>query len=47
MLTGDQLAIAKETAKRLGMGDNILVSERLGLTDGGSALGDYVEDADG
>jgi H+-transporting ATPase len=29
MITGDQLAIAKETGRRLGMGDNMFLSETL------------------
>lgn len=51
MLTGDAVGIAKETARRLGLGENIYNSERLGLTGGGNMPGskiiDFVEAADG
>ena len=51
MLTGDAVGIAKETARRLGLGENIYNSERLGLTGGGDMPGskiiDFVEAADG
>jgi H+-transporting ATPase len=49
MVTGDALAIAKETAKKLGMGTNIL--DASGLTDGKNKETDAetksIEDADG
>ncbi|SMN19840.1 similar to Saccharomyces cerevisiae YGL008C PMA1 Plasma membrane H+-ATPase, pumps protons out of the cell [Maudiozyma saulgeensis] len=52
MLTGDAVGIAKETCRRLGLGDNIYNAEKLGLGDGevsmpGSQLADFVENADG
>ena len=51
MLTGDAVGIAKETSRRLGLGENIYNSERLGLTGGGvmpgSKIIDFVEAADG
>ncbi|CAG8482056.1 11266_t:CDS:10 [Paraglomus occultum] len=55
MLTGDQLAIAKETARQLGLGLNIYDSTKLGLGTRGkdnrqqesSELIDFVENADG
>jgi H+-transporting ATPase len=48
MLTGDAVAIAKETCKMLNMGTNVYDSDRLingGM--GGSQLHDFVEAADG
>ncbi|RKP27234.1 plasma membrane H+-ATPase, pumps protons out of the cell [Syncephalis pseudoplumigaleata] len=52
MLTGDQVAIAKDLALELNLGDRIYDSKRLGLgtiTEGleGSTLNDFVEEADG
>lgn len=51
MLTGDTVGIAKETSRRLGLGENIYNSERLGLGGGGdmpgSTIYDFVEAADG
>ncbi|CAG8890648.1 unnamed protein product [Penicillium egyptiacum] len=51
MLTGDAVAIARETARRLGLGTNIYNAERLGVTGAGSMSGsevnDFVEAADG
>eukprot|EP00166_Cyanidium_caldarium_P003389 ctg_327.g167 len=53
MVTGDQLAIAKETARRLGLGTNIFTSDVLNLSDGrasieyGGSVGELVENADG
>ncbi|KAJ5825000.1 P-type ATPase [Penicillium robsamsonii] len=51
MLTGDAVAIARETARRLGLGTNIYNAERLGVTGAGSMCGsevnDFVEAADG
>ncbi|KAJ5561436.1 ATPase P-type K/Mg/Cd/Cu/Zn/Na/Ca/Na/H-transporter [Penicillium sp. DV-2018c] len=51
MLTGDAVAIARETARKLGLGTNIYNAERLGITGGGSMPGseinDFVEAADG
>lgn len=51
MLTGDAVAIARETARRLGLGTNIYNAERLGVTGAGSMSGsevnDVVEAADG
>ncbi|KAJ5456261.1 hypothetical protein N7530_011535, partial [Penicillium desertorum] len=51
MLTGDAVAIARETARRLGLGTNIYNAERLGVTGAGSMSGsevnDFVEGADG
>lgn len=48
MLTGDAVAIAKETCRQLGMGDKIYDSERL-LGGGmkGSEIADFLEAADG
>lgn len=47
MLTGDQIAIAKETAKKLGLGTNILDAGQLG--DGGETIYNQktIENADG
>ncbi|KAJ5787070.1 P-type ATPase [Penicillium paradoxum] len=51
MLTGDTAAIARETARGLGLGTNIYNIERLGVTGAGSMPGsevnDFVEAADG
>jgi H+-transporting ATPase len=48
MLTGDAVAIAKETCKMLHMGQNIYDSDRLLNSEmGGSQLHDFVEGADG
>ncbi|CAG8884127.1 unnamed protein product [Penicillium nalgiovense] len=51
MLTGDAVAIARETARTLGLGTNIYNAERLGVTGAGSMSGsevnDFVEGADG
>ncbi|CAG7920427.1 unnamed protein product [Penicillium olsonii] len=51
MLTGDSVAIARETCASLGLGTNIYNAERLGLTGAGSMSGseiaDFVEAADG
>jgi H+-transporting ATPase len=49
MVTGDALAIAKETAKTLGMGTNILDGATLGdsKTDETAAVTKSIEDADG
>ncbi|KAK9331461.1 hypothetical protein V1520DRAFT_82855 [Lipomyces starkeyi] len=51
MLTGDAVGIARETARRLGLGTNIYNAERLGLGGGGDMPGsevyDFVEAADG
>lgn len=51
MLTGDAVAIARETARALGLGTNIYNAERLGVTGAGSMPGseinDFVEAADG
>ena len=51
MLTGDAVGIAKETSRRLGLGENVYNSERLGLGGGGdmpgSTIYDFVEAADG
>ncbi|TFY83751.1 hypothetical protein EWM64_g257 [Hericium alpestre] len=48
MLTGDAVAIAKETCKQLALGTNVYDSERL-ITGGmsGSDIHDFVESADG
>ncbi|KAI0045238.1 plasma-membrane proton-e [Auriscalpium vulgare] len=48
MLTGDAVAIAKETCKQLALGTNVYDSERL-ITGGmsGSDVHDFVESADG
>lgn len=51
MLTGDAIAIAKETARQLGLGTNIYKPEELGVTGAGdlpgSEVNDFVEGADG
>jgi H+-transporting ATPase len=49
MVTGDQLAIARETAAKLGMGTNILDASSLGdlKQDAPSAVIDAIEKADG
>lgn len=49
MVTGDALAIAKETAKKLGMGSNILDASTLGDGKGKETkkMINYIEDADG
>jgi H+-transporting ATPase len=49
MVTGDQLAIARETATKLGMGTNILDASSLGdlKADAPSAVIDSIEKADG
>ena len=49
MVTGDQLAIAKETAKKLGMGTNILDAAGLGDVkhQETSAVAESIEKADG
>ena len=49
MVTGDALAIAREMAKTLGMGSNILDANTLGdfKTDETSAMAKTIEDADG
>jgi H+-transporting ATPase len=49
MVTGDQLAIAQETAKKLGMGTDILDASSLGdlKQDASSAVVDSIEKADG
>ena len=49
MVTGDALAIAREMAKTLGMGSNILVANTLGdsKTDETAATAKTIEDADG
>jgi len=49
MVTGDQLAIARETAAKLGMGTNILDASSLGdlKQDAPSAVMDSIEKADG
>ncbi|CAG8080997.1 unnamed protein product [Penicillium salamii] len=51
MLTGDSVAIARETCASLGLGTNIYNAERLGVTGAGSMPGsevaDFVEAADG
>ncbi|KAI9594293.1 plasma membrane ATPase [Syncephalis fuscata] len=52
MLTGDQVAIAKDLSLELNLGDRIYDSKRLGLgtiNEGleGSTLNDFVEEADG
>jgi H+-transporting ATPase len=49
MVTGDQLAIAREMAKKLGMGTNILDASSLGdlKQDAPSAVIDAIEKADG
>ncbi len=49
MVTGDQLAIAQETAKKLGMGANILDASGLGdvKREESSAVAESIENADG
>ncbi|KAL5333482.1 hypothetical protein BJX70DRAFT_380801 [Aspergillus crustosus] len=51
MLTGDAVAIAKETSRELGLGTNVYNAEKLGLGGGGTMSGsevyDFVEAADG
>ncbi|KAL4884382.1 hypothetical protein BJY04DRAFT_215350 [Aspergillus karnatakaensis] len=51
MLTGDAVAIAKETSRELGLGTNVYNAEKLGLGGGGTMTGsevyDFVEAADG
>jgi H+-transporting ATPase len=49
MITGDALAIAKETAKKLGMGSNILDASTLGdsKVKETKKMTKYIEDADG
>lgn len=47
MITGDHLLIAKETARQLGMGVNILPSHKLHDTSDRKVLADLVMDADG
>ncbi len=48
MVTGDQLAIAKETARQLGLGDRIVDASGLDAGDGGAAgLARKIENADG
>ncbi len=49
MVTGDQLAIAKETAKKLGMGTNILDASDLGdvKRQETSQMSDTIDEADG
>ena len=49
MVTGDALAIARETAQTLGMGSNILDANTLGdsKTDETAAIAKTIEDADG
>ena len=48
MLTGDAVAIAKETCKQLGLGTNVYDSEKLiGGGMSGSDIRDFVEAADG
>ncbi|WVF67679.1 plasma-membrane proton-efflux P-type ATPase [Kwoniella sp. CBS 6097] len=48
MLTGDAVAIAKETCKQLGLSTNVYDSEKLiGGTMAGSDIRDFVEAADG
>ncbi|KAK6918648.1 hypothetical protein RJ641_017070 [Dillenia turbinata] len=52
MITGDQLAIAKETGRRLGMGTNMypsstLLSESKDVADTGLPIDDLIEQADG
>ncbi|EIM19139.1 plasma-membrane proton-e [Wallemia mellicola] len=49
MLTGDAVAIAKETCKMLGMGTNVYDSHRLigGGSMAGSEMHDFIENADG
>ncbi|GAM17154.1 hypothetical protein SAMD00019534_003290 [Acytostelium subglobosum LB1] len=47
MITGDQLAIAKETARRLGMGGNLFTVPSLKNNDLGMKGSDLIEMADG
>ncbi|KYQ88590.1 P-type ATPase [Tieghemostelium lacteum] len=47
MITGDQLAIAKETARRLGMGGNLFTIPYLEHNDLGMSEGEVIEMADG
>jgi H+-transporting ATPase len=47
MVTGDQLAIARETARQVGLGDRILDASLLEKKEDDAALGRAVEDADG
>lgn len=54
MVTGDQLLIGKETAKQLGMGNNMFTTEALlkakqsfGLVEGHASVEELVEHADG
>ncbi|GAM19113.1 hypothetical protein SAMD00019534_022880 [Acytostelium subglobosum LB1] len=47
MITGDQLAIAKETARRLGMGGNMFTVPYLKNNDLGMKSSDLIEMADG
>lgn len=50
MITGDQLAIAKETGRRLGMGTNMYPSSALfGVPEAQSTIpiDDLIENADG
>ena len=48
MLTGDAVAIAKETCKQLALGTNVYDSERLiGGSMAGSEVRDFIEAADG
>ncbi|EGC39383.1 P-type ATPase [Dictyostelium purpureum] len=47
MITGDQLAIAKETARRLGMGGNLFTIPYLENNDLGVSEGEVIEMADG
>ncbi|KAM9963911.1 hypothetical protein ACTFIW_005552 [Dictyostelium discoideum] len=47
MITGDQLAIAKETARRLGMGGNLFTIPYLENNDLGISEGEVIEMADG
>jgi len=47
MITGDQLAIAKETARSLGMGQNMFTVPSLKENDMGISSSDLIEQADG
>jgi len=47
MITGDQLAIAKETARSLGMGQNMFTIPSLKKNDMGISSSDLIEQADG
>jgi len=47
MITGDQLAIAKETARSLGMGQNMFTIPSLKENDMGISSSDLIEQADG